>query len=293
MVELPLNYSDIIDLADWLELTALEAGDRNASAGDLTSALKIPVDDANKVEELSLEVMLEISRRADAAADAYPFEVKGSRLLQTKDDWEVHIAYVFCLCLSKFGWKPLKGAPINPWYLFEDLAAIAAKHYINGRVYKFGFEAVAGASGFESKVNELCRFLGEGGGYSKRPHLNRKDDKVDLVAWKDFADGRESKLIMFGQCAAGANWADKVSELRPDVFWKRWVREPEVSPIIRSFYVPFRIPHEEFAYRGQQSGILFDRCRIAHSVWSANHEVVSDNRYGVWCKSVFAGLAQL
>ena len=291
MIELPAIYTDIIALADWMELTSLEAGDRNTSAGDLTKALALLVEDVDKAEELSLQVMLEIEHRASAASEAYPFEVKDASVLQAKEDWALYVAYIFCLCLSHFKWKPTRGASVDPWHLFEDLASIAAQNYVHGKVYKFGAGSTPGAAGFETKVNELCHALGEGGGYRKKSRLHKKDDKVDLVAWKDFADSRESKLIMFGQCAAGANWADKISELQPDAFWKHWVREAEVSPLIRSFYIPHMVLHEEFIYTGRYAGILFDRCRIAHSIWPTNDVIVADNRYSTWCASVFDGLS--
>ncbi len=292
MVPLPPDARNPIDLADWLELSVLEADDRNASTGDLTSALTILSGDidSDAAEELSLQVMREIEHRVKSAGEAYPFNIRDVRILELKGGWTDYVAYVFCLCLSFFGWRPTKGASINPWYLFEDLSAIAAREYIHGEVFKFGFEAAVGTIGFEAKIAELCRLLGEGHGFRKQNNLKRKDDKVDLVAWKNFKDERESKLIIFGQCAGGANWTGKMSEMQPDIFWKQWVQESGVSPLIRSFYIPFRLPAEEFTYTGRYSGILFERCRIAHTAWQANDEVLADHRYETWCKSVFAAL---
>ncbi len=293
MVRLPPDYSDIIALADWFELTALEAGDHNTSAGDLTSALSFLLDDDDrndKAEELSLEVMAEINFRVKAAADAYPFEVRRERILQTRGDWRTYVPYIFCLCLSYFGWKPAKGVPVNPWELFEELASVAAKTYLCGEVYRFGHSADSAALGFEPRVNELCKLLGEGSGYSGKNNLRRKDDKVDVVAWKHFGDGLGSKLIMFGQCAAGANWETKVSELQPNPFWDNWMASPALSPLLRSFYIPFRLPIEKFNYVAAYAGIVFERCRIAHSVWGVQDKTLADERYKIWCQTVFPSL---
>ena len=129
MLPLPKDLSDAIQLADWLELLALKSDDKNASAGDLVSALQIAGN--LKKEELALEVMLEIEQRDSATDNAYPFNVENGRILQAKDTWQDCAAYVFCLCLSFFGYKQKVNDPINPWHLFEDLSCIAAEQYIH------------------------------------------------------------------------------------------------------------------------------------------------------------------
>jgi hypothetical protein len=285
MPRLPSNLKDVIELADWLELSALEAGDKNASAGDLLSALQIGRNDEAD-EELSLEVMREIEHREKAAGEGYPFVLQNARVVQAKPQWEDRLAYIFCLCLSYFGWKPVRGAQVNPWHLFEDLSCIAAAQYLQGKFFKFGTRHRSDFTGFQDAISEFCRQMGEGQGFRQQPTLQRKDDKVDLVAWKDFNDKMPSKLLMFGQCAAGENWDKKVAELQPEIFWEQWIADPKTSPLIRSFYIPHRIPHDNWQYYARKTGILFDRCRIAHWAWQANHAVLTDCRYMEWCKTV-------
>lgn len=288
MPRLP-NLKDPIALADWLELSALEAGDKNASAVDLLSALQIGRNDGTD-EELSLEVMREIEHREKAARDGYPFVLRDARVVQAKPQWEDRLAYIFCLCLSYFGWKLIPGAPVNPWHLFEDLSCIAAKQYIQGKVFKLG-SRVNDLAGFGNAVSELCRQLGEGQGFKQQPTLKRKDDKVDLVAWKDFPDKVSSKLIMFGQCAAGEYWDKKLDELQPQRFWDQWIADAKTSPLIRSFYIPHRIPIERWQYYARSTGILFDRCRIAYWAWHAKKTtLLDDSRYLRWCQSVLPNL---
>jgi hypothetical protein len=292
MLDLPPDLSNVLALADWLELSALEADDKNASAGDLTGSLQILLG-VDASEELALQVMHEIEYRSSATGAAYPFGIINARLLQAADDWESYAAYIFCLCLSYLGWKSVANAPINPWHLFEDLACLAAEQYTQGTAYKFGAACVRGSSAFMEAINTLCLNVGEGRGYRKRPSLRikPKDDKVDLVAWREFEDGRPSKLLMFGQCASGANWKDKVNEMQPDVFWRQWMLDSIVSPSIRSFYIPHRIAQgEDWDFVARQTGILFDRCRVAAWASRNNAAITADGRYAEWCRTVFPAL---
>lgn len=287
---MPKNLKDAIALADWLELSAIEAGDKNSSAGDLLSVLALVRND-DVDDELSLEVIREIERREKATGEGYPFIVQHARVLQAKPNWKDHVAYVFCLCLSYFKWKSEKGAAINPWNLFEELSCIAAAQYFQGRVFHFGSRS-KDLKSFSRGVSELCRLIGEGQDFKQQPTLKRKDDKVDLVAWKEFLDSAPGKLIIFGQCAAGDDWDEKIDQLRPDVFWKQWMLEPETSPLIRSFYIPHRLPPEKWQFYARRTGILFDRCRIAYWAWHANNIVLKDERYLKWCKTVLPVLSQ-
>lgn len=266
---LPPNTSDPLALADWLELTALEAGDKNSSAGDLSAALQLLAGGGNAraidvMEDLEADVVdaiAEIEERQRHAGDHYPFELVRGRVVQAREDYADHFAYLFCLVLSYFGYSVRAGDPINPWHLFEDVALVAAKNFVSGEAVRFG--ALREGRTFAEAVDELCVLLGEGNKYRARHALNPQDDKLDLVAWRNFRDHRESKLILFGQCAAGANWTGKIAELQPQEWAEEWLYEMPVSPLVRSFYVPHRVPHNRWAYLSRRTGILFDRCRIA------------------------------
>ena len=240
-----------------------------------------------------MQVFLELEERVRSTGDAYPFEISGGTL-RLRAHPKNFPAYTFCLVLSYFKWKPKKGARVDPWKLFEELSCRAAGHYMRGDVFWFAARG-AGAnpkSGggrqptvFQQGINGLCNVLGEGQGFKNQPTLNRQDDKVDLVAWRDFLDKRPSKLVMFGQCAGGQNWTGKTAELQPGSFWDQWMQDGKISPLIRSFYMPHRIPRAEWAYNARRSGILFDRCRIAYWTQAAK-DVISDKRYLDWCGSV-------
>jgi len=92
---------------------------------------------------------------------------------------------------------------------------------------------------------------------------NQKDAKLDLTVWRPFSDNRPGKLMGFGQCATGNDWADKLTQLQPEAFCAMWMLDtPAVTPV-RLFFVPFRIEQKQWLDTTQQGGIIFDRCRIA------------------------------
>ena len=223
-IEFPESPFRTEELADWLELTAISAADSNASAGDMERELKrLGHGDPHG---LLGSVFIEVERREKAAGEeAYPFERKDSSI-ELKGPPKRYPAYIFCLALSYRKWTNRKNAPENPWLLFEELAHYSAKNYLGGEALVFGTSSRQGAKAakhFQANVNELAKRLGEGECFRSQRTLSAKDSKLDLVAWKSFPDSRPSQIVLFGQCAAGANWTGKLNELIPDAFWDQWM----------------------------------------------------------------------
>lgn len=267
-------YPDVtnsIKLADWLELQALVLPDGNSSRGDLQTIFRssgiFHSNEDEEMEKKSQDVFRELELRSIAAGDSYPFEFPRPTLIQRKSDWSDFPAYTFCLLLS---WTGETGSGHNsPSMLFEELSRIAAERYLNGKAIRFGWPRSDLPSNFPDAVTILCKSLGEGSGYNDQPSRNSKDRKLDVVAWSDFPDKLPSKLMLFGQCAAGKILIDKLTELRPNAFWKQWIYESPISPLINSVFIPHRIDVEQdwiYITRGLDSSILFDRCRISYFV---------------------------
>ena len=266
MLDLPFDdLTDPLKLADWLELYALLSPDRNSSRGDLESVLRMAslfeLDDDEKVELKILEVFQELEQRTEAAREAYPFGLDYRGVLRLRSsNWEEFPVYIFCLCLS---YRPLRETRVGP-KLFERISCLAAQHYLQGQSIGFGAPREELPSPFADAVTELCGRIGEGGGYREQPSLDRQDDTLDLVAWKDFADKWPSKILMFGQCGAGRNWKDKLGEMQPRAFWDQWMQAGSVSPLpIRSFFTPYRVQQNMWDFCARKAGVIFDRCRIA------------------------------
>jgi hypothetical protein len=150
--------------------------------------------------------------------------------------------------------------------LFEELACFSAKGYIGGDALIFGTSSRTGPrvkKRFESSINALTKKLGEGRGFSRRRTFSAKDSKLDVVAWKGFPDARPSQVILFGQCAAGANWRTKLNELIPEDFWDLWIDGGKVSSPMRSVFIPHSLfADDEWANHATRARLLFDRCRV-------------------------------
>jgi hypothetical protein len=289
---LPSQPTDIVKLADWLELSALLSPDFNSSRGDLESALVAGAifDDRPDDQEAALvNVFAEIARRAQFVA-AYPFLVKAG-VLTCAEPWDDKSSYVFCLCLSYKGAANIKGAKIYPRRIFELLSAQAVEKFISGTSYRFGSPRLPPAERrFKGAINQLCGLMKEGGPFSDEPILDHKDDGVDIVAWREELDQLSGKLLIFGACASGDDWDKKLGELMPKEFCETWMQRTPVSHPLKAFFVPHRLNLARWDYAARRAGIFFDRCRICKLI-----PILPDGgRFGdglIWAKAMLAGLA--
>ena len=220
-------------------------------------------------ERLADAAFAELEERAIAAGDGYPFSVGDQALQLERDALGTDSTYIFMLLLSSFGVAAGTGTRVRPERDFEDISHAAAESYFGGNEhdgsYLFAFPRRTKASGFRAAVDELAQKLREGGGAKPvKPAASQKDAHLDLVVWHGFADRRPGQVIAFGQCATGANWSTKLSELPDTRSWcQAWMLEPPCVPAVRMFFVPHRLTREEWDTRATIGGVLFERCRIA------------------------------
>lgn len=287
------DLTNAIKLADWLELQALSTPDGNASRGDLQSLLRssgvFHFNEDEEIEKKIQEVFHELDLRKTAAGEAYPFDFPRPSLLERTSEWSDFPAYVFCLLLSWTG--EMGSGHGSPAVLFEELSCTAAQKYLNGKAIRFGSPRNSLPSSFPDAVNKLCELIGEGRSYRDQPHRGAKDQKLDVVAWADFPDTLPSKLLLFGQCATGRILPDKLRELRPNAFWKQWIYDYPISPLINSVFIPHRIDvNQDWDHitRGLDGSILFDRCRIAY--WVNEDKNFEPSSYLAWLELQFAGI---
>jgi hypothetical protein len=292
----PDDHTDPVILADWWEISALTSPNRHASRTQLEDELSMPSfyelsdtnPDQDKIEEKILEVVDEIEERGRFAKQAYPFKFSypGTLGLRT-GTWEDCAAYVFCLCLS---FEPLDETKLPP-RLFEEMSSKAAAQYLGGDMMAFGWPRHELPKQFPKAVDQLCALLGEGDGRSDLASFEDKDGALDLVVWKEFADRRRSKVVMFGQCAAGRNWEEKLRDLDPGAFWEKWVRGRRVSrDSVRAFFTPYRIADDRtWPKSAVDGGVLFDRCRISY--WAQQEQGSPYQEQVSWARGKLRQLA--
>jgi hypothetical protein len=150
--------------------------------------------------------------------------------------------------------------------LFEKVSEIVAKNYLGDRAYSIVFGTGSGeTSDFRGRVNDLCQKLGEGGGFKERPGVNasaKNDDKLDVVAWKNFSDKEKGKLILWGQCKTGTNWGTHLTATRPVDFAAKWFIDSFAVEPVRIFLLTEAIGKDKWYEYSRMGGILFDRSRI-------------------------------
>jgi hypothetical protein len=287
----PSDLTDVIQLADWVELLAIVADDRNSSKGDLDQLLRRagmfeggarPIDEA--IEAHSLSVFSVLEHRAKLLGEFYPFKITAGVVACSPPFTEKLLPYVFCLCLAYLG-EIHSTKRLKPRLMFEELSAFAASAYLGGDQFLFGTSRSRDGDQtkrFKDAVTSLCHFVGEGSAFRSQPGLAKKDDHVDVVIVKHFMDRGTSKLVLFGQCASGVHWPSKISELQPTKFWDHWMEQSRVSEILRSFFVPFSIDPKKWDYHARYAGLLFDRLRIAYWASQSQHMAINSARFSAW-----------
>ena len=210
--------------ADFLELCTLRSGAGSTSIQEFIRDLRIgnatevvadsedrdedyeSDDEDEAIAQTAFDELDERRRNFGLHAKSYPFELSETSI-SLKENGDESL-YTFLALLSWCG-KDAGPKGTDGERIFEEICAKAAESYLghhdDGRVRSvvFGFPRRILPAGFSAALDELCKQLGEGGshrkGRSKLP--NQKDGKLDVVAWVEFQDRRQGKLITFGQCA--------------------------------------------------------------------------------------------
>jgi hypothetical protein len=262
--------------ADWMELDALRSSEKQTSVASLaklirrtgsTDAIDAPRGDTGSElsQAIAEDAFAEIENRKRACGpEKYPFVVEKG-LLRVKGD-PSKSPYILLLLMSVT--KPTSGHR-GTAALFERICTQATLGYLGGsangvKAVRFGSPRKVPLAKLSQAIDDLCLCIAEGGGCrhpQKAKHLG--DEGLDVVAWRSFPDSKEGKLIVFGQCAAGAiGWETKLAEMDALAFMKKWLRTILIVEPVRLFFVPRRIPAADWEHAGIDGGILFDRCRI-------------------------------
>ncbi len=296
---LPSAADPVEDHADFLELSALRSpagsfsiyeymrelnlacASEEVEGEDKDKDKKEPEEGDPGQEALAEGAFAELddrNRSCGCDASRYPFIISESTVAYHKDPEKS--LYTFLALLSWFG-KDVGPNDLDGEKIFEEICAKAAEAYLGGpsprvRSIVFGFPRRLEPKGFAAALNQLCSHMGEGKGHhTGRPKLpDQKDGKLDVVAWREFEDRRQGKLIAFGQCATGHNWDRKVTELPQTTDWcTLWMADrPSVWPV-RAFFVPHRVDKKNWFQTCVHGGILFDRCRIAALVFEEDRSL--------------------
>ncbi len=230
----------------------------------------------------------EIEYRRAACYEAYPFCIgyQGQTLHLMHDPNNVgHKIYKFLLLATRLNMGPnadRRHGDVDGTAIFEQLSAAVARGYLGRGAESLVFGVTSDSTGFEQKINDLCQRINEGSGYRARERSERssrgrpRDGKLDVVAWKPFADDLPGKLIGFGQCKTGTSYKDTLTQLQPGAFRDKWLSGPIAVDPVRMFFVAEALSTDpgERSDMAIDGGIMFDRCRIAEFSADVEDEVL-------------------
>lgn len=270
----PTPNEDEHEIADFVELVAwrdgqtsvVELGQLLGRQDDVDYSFGVPVEDEADVHVET--VFAELEHRHEACAGKYPFSIcdDGRTVrMSSSTDPRTQTIYMYMLLATRLNMKDDRiHGDLDGTRLFEELAADSAGCYLGSRAKSLIFGTAAQGVGFVEKVNDLCRHLGEGGGFNDRSSggATQKDGKLDVVAWTPFSDERPGKLVLFGQCKTGTHYRNDLTHLQPRSFCDKWFRFPPTLTPTRAFFVTEALPSSRWRETAIDAGLLFDRCRI-------------------------------
>ena len=284
------------EVADFAELTAWRDGGVSITA--LSRALgrteeydygdgAPEEDEADRDAEAACDEM-EARDHACGTDAGYPFSIgaRGNTLARHPGEPNCRqLVYLYLLLATRLNMNDNRiHAEIDGASLFEKLCADVARGYLGQRAEGMAFGAASETGGFRARIERLCRRLGEGGGAKDDASPKARDGKLDVVAWKPFADSRQGKLMIFGQCKTGTNYRDSLTQLQPDAFCAKWLRErPPVVPM-PAFFVSEALSRLGVSSRRRwydhsvDAGLLFDRCRIVDFCDGVAEDVLAEVR---------------
>ncbi|MCC5935183.1 MAG: hypothetical protein LAT75_05860 [Candidatus Cyclonatronum sp.] len=223
-------------------------------------------DESDKFNLISDTIIQEIDFRLKASDRKYPFQLEsnGQVVSYNSTNTQNSLIYTYLLfCTRNNMSQNRRFAGIDGALVFEQLCGIVAQNYFGHPAeYEVMGTGRTSSESFREQLSQIVKKIGEGGVIKQNPGFRPQDDKVDVIAWKHFADRQPSKLIAFGQCKTGTSWVDSLTQLQTDIFCNKWFTDQPVVGVIRMFFTAQFFPRDLFQIRAYEAGLVFDRFRI-------------------------------
>jgi hypothetical protein len=276
---------EVVEHADWVEISTLFRADHNVSREDLARALiqaqKIRDIDARGAAEDAFKELedriISCGSQNAGARSRYPFALNDdSTVLEYTGLGKqgAGLLYLFLLTITRADMTSgqRRAVGLDPTELFEKLSADVLVEFWGGesewsRAIVFGTAQEKEANRIDTKfprnINRLCQELGEGIGWKPTARSPKAGDGgLDLVVYRRFADRRKGGLVGFGQCKTGIHWRKHLGKLKPKSFCGKYFTESLIIEPQEMYFVPCRITPERWDDDSRDGGLLMDRCRI-------------------------------
>ena len=281
--------SPVDDWADFIELYSWRYG--QVSKNDVLGYLHRyddndnyddgGVEDDHSKKECIGNAFDEIDNRSIECISCYPFELNdcGTVLKSTANMNNCNVrsqVYLYLLLSTRINMNDNRmHEDLDGTKIFESLSAHALKEYLGFSKSKSLVFGTSIDGGFSSKLNDLCKEIGEG-----MPRENNelashvKDGGLDAVAWIPFDDKKSGKLIIFCQCKTGVSWRTHSEKLYPIKFQEKYFDKHFCVCPVSALSVAEFICNDVKRWDGCviDWGIIFDRCRLV-----MNSEKLADN----------------
>jgi hypothetical protein len=258
---------DLIAVVEWLEASVL-FGETPVSFPQVIDVLC-----ENQIYESQdfawgflADVSAELQFRSRTLGDAYPFILEENRL-SPATRWRDNAAYSFCLALSL--------APLYPSWLkkfhkkgyneqgahFEALTHGALQLMFTGWVaHRTGWHTKQPAQ-LGALIGQLAGLLDEQIGQPQRwTKESAKDEGLDIVCFRPFADGRVGSVCILFQCASGKDWSGKLHTPNVEVWTK--VIDFASAPL-KGIAIPYQLTAEQMRHAVLRAkGMIIDRLRL-------------------------------
>jgi hypothetical protein len=263
--------------ADWIELLALTSSRNSASRADIVRLVTKQSDidhgieaDPDTGEELESEILEtgacvladnvadELDFRSKALGVSYPFTIN----IRT-ETWSIELnpesleepaarVYIFCLLVSGVRDGRLVSGAISAVakddfaHLFQAVSYLAALQLMGNGGLSFGSPRPDGSKFLEA-IQKFTASFGVGEPrtqFMPSSSHKEKDEGIDVIAWRSFADGRPGQVLLLGQVASGNDWLDKPVQTAVGRFLDWFVTHP-AKFYLPAIFIPF-VQHHKF-----------------------------------------------
>lgn len=209
-------------LADWIEVCVLISDSGHLSCDTINDLAK---EELGK-NEASVSIALHaLRRRAASMGEAYPLRVYEFAVLRRECPWAEAYSRLLHLTPGSVARQTTRQSDVA--FMGETLEELAESALTNfwgagGEALAFGYPSRHGRpQEFHLAVPWLASRIGVKPGRGYRPP-RRKDGGVDVVAWRQFRDGRPGFPIALAQCTVQAEAFTKTTDIDLRL-WSSWL----------------------------------------------------------------------
>jgi hypothetical protein len=272
------NKADVV--ADWVELK-IACSRTSFSKAQLAKDLE--ANTSEEADEGFLNSVWDELRRRQDEYKPPPFEVL-SRSIRPTRSWKRLPSYLPCLFFSVFGGS--EGLSLSA-KIFERITAESLRNYGGLEVRVFGWPVEEGdPKDIKTRAKNLAGMMNET--FVQPPDEDKKDDTLDVAAWKPFNDSRSSQIVVLMQCGIGKDPQDKANTLRLHA-WQKYIHWGALP--VPGLAVPSIIPPKRWSDLALNEELLLDRIRIYNLLSHGECEPSLALDLNRWCNAEILRLA--